>query len=67
MFWEYQRSQQYIPEFLDDLIKKNLACIKFFTAPDSQIPLFNGASENNVSYFDKYIESLKINKKGKKI
>ena len=37
-----------------------------FYCSNSQIPLFNGASENNVSYFDKYIESLKINKKVKK-
>ena len=65
-FENIKEAQQYIPEFLDDLIKKNLACIKFFSAPNSQIPLFNGASENNLSYFDKYIESLKINKKGKK-
>ena len=65
-FENIKDAQQYIPEFLDDLIKKNLACIKFFTTPNNQIPLFNGASENNISYFDKYIENIKISKKGKK-
>ena len=54
-FENIRDAQKYIPEFLDDLIKKNLACIKFFTTPNNQIPLFNGASENSISNFDKYL------------
>ena len=64
-FENIRDAQKYIPEFLDDLIKKNLACIKFFTTPNNQIPLFNGASENSISNFDKYLANFKINKKGK--
>ncbi len=59
-------AQQYVPEFLDEIIKKNLICIKFFKTPDNQMPFFNGTSENNLSHFEKYIENLKIAKKEKK-
>ena len=59
-------AQQYIPEFLDEIIKKNLTCIKFFKTPENQMPLFNGSSENNLNYFDKYLENIKISKKDKK-
>ena len=56
-------AQLYIPEFLEDLIKKNIACINFLKTPDDQLPLFNGGTENNLSHLDKYFENFKINKK----
>ena len=59
-------AQQYVPEFLEEIVKKNLACIKLFKTPDNQIPFFNGASENNLDKFEKYIENLKSTKKKKK-
>ena len=59
-------AQQYLPEFLDNIIKKNLECIKFFKTPNNQLPLFNGASENDLNKFEKYLESIKVNKKEKK-
>ena len=59
-------AQEYMPEFLDEIVKKNLSCIKFFQTPSNQLPLFNGASEYNLNNFDKYFEDLKINKKIKK-
>ena len=59
-------AQQYMPDFLENIIKKNLACIKHIKTPDNQIPLFNGGSENNLELFEKYFESFKINKKDKK-
>ena len=58
-------AQQYMPEFLHDLIKKNLDCIKFFMTPNKQVPLFNGSSENSLEYFDKYLDDFKIEKKEK--
>ena len=61
-----KEAQQYLPEFLDDIIKKNLECIKFFRTPDNQLPLFNGTSENNLNDFEKYLENVKISKKEKK-
>ena len=55
-------AQKYMPEFLDDILKKNLTCIKFFKTPTDQIPLFNGGSENNLEEFNKYLETFKIKK-----
>jgi len=55
-------AQQYMPEFLDDILKKNLTCIKFFKTPTDQTPLFNGGSENNLDEFNKYLEAFKIKK-----
>ncbi len=56
-------AQKYVPEFLDDITKKGLSCIKFMKTPDDKIPLFNGASENNLDQLNKYI---KISDKQKK-
>ncbi len=59
-------AQQYVPEFLDEIIRKNLSCIKFFKTTDNKTPLFNGAFESNLEEFDKYLENFKIGKKDKK-
>ena len=59
-------AQIYLPEFLDDIIKKNLACIKFLKAPNNQFPFFNGCSENDLSNFNKYLEEHSLSKKNKK-
>ena len=59
-------AQHYMPEFLDDIIRKNLRCIKFLKAPNNQFPLFNGGSENKLDNFDKYLEDFKLSKKDAK-
>ena len=56
-------AQQYIPEFLDDIINKNLNCIKFFKTPYNQVPLFNGASEESLDPLEKYITNHKVKRK----
>ena len=61
-----KEAQKYMPDFLSDVIKKNLGCIKFFKTPNNQTPLFNGGSENSLVSFEKYLENLKLSKKGKK-
>jgi uncharacterized heparinase superfamily protein len=48
-------SQLYIPEFLDDIIEKNLKCLNFIKCPNNQLPLFNGASENFLKPLDQYL------------
>ena len=59
-------AQQYIPEFLDIIINKNLKCIKEILTPNNQIPLFNGGTESNLEYFDKLLDDLDYNPKNKK-
>ena len=50
-------AQKYIPEFLEDIIQKNLFCLNFIKYPNNRLPLFNGASENPVNQLDGYLEA----------
>ena len=59
-------AEQYVPEYLRDIIKKGFACINLMKTPNDSIPLFNGGLETNLNNFDKYIENFKIKKKNKK-
>ena len=56
-------SQKYVPEFLDDIIEKNLTCINFIKTPNNYLPLFNGATSSKISQIDRYLENLKSNNK----
>ena len=56
-------SQKYVPEFLQDIIDKNLNCIHFIKTPDDQLPLFNGASAVNLNQIQKYLDEFKPNSK----
>ncbi len=59
-------AQKYSPNFLDDLIEKNLFCIKNMSAPNKLIPLFNGGIEEDVSELEKFISELNYESKSKK-
>ena len=48
-------AQKYIPEFLDNIIEKNITCLNFIRCPDNQLPLFNGSSQNFLNQLDSYI------------
>ena len=52
-------SQKYVPEFLEDIIEKNLNCIQFITTPNNRLPLFNGANSNQLNQIEKYLEKNK--------
>ncbi len=54
-------SQKYVPEFLEDIIEKNLNCIHFIKTPENQLPLFNGATSNNLSQIEEYLNNFKPN------
>ena len=60
-------SQKYVPEFLQDIIDKNLNCIHFIKTPDDQLPLFNGASAVNLNQIQKYLDEFKPNSKNKNL
>ena len=52
-------SQRYIPEFLEDIIEKNLSCIHYIKTPDGHMPLFNGATYINLNNKKKYLDDFK--------
>jgi len=54
-------SQKYVPEFLEDIIEKNLNCIHFIKTPNNQLPFFNGASSLKLNQIEKYLENYKPN------
>ena len=56
-------SQKYVPEFLEDIIEKNLNCIDFIKTPNGCLPLFNGATSIKLTQIDKYLENFKSTNK----
>ena len=56
-------SQKYVPEFLEDIIEKNLNCIDFIKTPENRLPLFNGATSLNLNQIKKYLENFKSDNK----
>ena len=52
-------SQRYVPEFLDDIVGKNLDCIHFIKTPDNKLPLFNGATSFYLHQIKKYLDDYK--------
>ena len=60
-------SQKYIPEFLEDIINKNLNCIQFIKTPDGNMPLFNGATFTNLNQIHQFLENYKPKNQKKKL
>ena len=54
-------SQKYVPEFLEDIVEKNLNCIQFLRTPEGQLPLFNGSYSIKLKQIEKYLQSSKSN------
>ena len=52
-------SQRYLPEFLEDIVEKNLNCIHFIKTPNDQLPLFNGATSLGLEQIKKYLDNFK--------
>ncbi len=50
-------AQKYVPEFLEDIIEKNLSCLNFIKYPNNQLPLFNGANENTFDQLEGYLNA----------
>ena len=59
-------AQYFIPVFLEEIIKKNLVCIKQIKTPNNYIPLFNGGVEENLLNLEEFIEKIKLSKKNTK-
>jgi len=52
-------SQRYVPEFLEDIIEKNLKCLNYIKTPNDQLPLFNGGTISDLGQIDQYLEKTK--------
>ena len=51
-------AQSFIPEYLDDIIEKNLKCLNSIKTPGNETPLFNGNIESKIDKYLDYIKSL---------
>jgi len=60
-------SQKYVPEFLEDIIEKNINCINYIKTPNNNLPLFNGATSFDLSQIEKYLDNLKYNNNKKNL
>jgi len=61
-----KESQNSIPDFLNEIIRKCGSCYVFLSCSNKQFPLFNGATEINHKKYDTFLKTLKykfINKK----
>ena len=59
-------AQKYVPDFLESVINKSLICIKNILTPHDKLPLFNGATEEDLLQLNKFIVSKKLKIKEKK-
>ena len=56
-------SQKYVPEFLEDIVEKNLNCINYVKTPNNQLPLFNGGTSLNLNQIQNYLDNFKSSSK----
>ena len=59
-------AQEYVPDFLNTIVEKNLTCIKNISTPNKKVPLFNGGVEDDLDQFNEFIYALDYKSKEKK-
>ena len=60
-------AQKYVPDTLENILEKNLECLKQITTPANSLPLFNGSIEEDLSNFYDYINHFNIKIKKPKV
>ena len=62
-----QNAQEEVPEYLNEIIDKNLICLNSLKNESKNLPLFNGSTEKNLDSFFIYLSKLNYvyNKKSK--
>ncbi len=53
-----KNAQESIPDFIENIITKNLICLNSFYNSNNKIPLFNGSTERDLKNFFEYLEKL---------
>jgi len=56
-------AQEYIPDFLDDIVDKLVDCLFSLQTPTNKNPLFNGASEFKIDHYLEYLIGLEYKSK----
>ncbi len=56
-----QNAQETVPEYLSEIIEKNLICLNSLKNESENLPLFNGTTEKNLKDFFLYLEKLNYN------
>jgi len=51
-------AREYIPDYLDDIVDKQVDCLYSIRTPNQKNPLFNGASEFRINYYLEYLTGL---------
>ena len=51
-------AQEYIPDYLDDIVDKHIRCLHSIKTPTNKNPLFNGASEFKIDSYLEYLSGL---------
>ncbi len=58
-----KNGQEIVPEYLEDIIEKNLVCLNSLNNPLKKLPLFNGSTEKNLENFLQYLSKLNYSPK----
>ncbi len=58
-----KNGQEIVPDYLEDIIEKNLICLNSLDNPSKKLPLFNGSTEKNLDNFFQYLNKLNYNLK----
>ncbi len=53
-----QNAQEVVPDYLNDIIDKNLICLNSLKNESKRLPLFNGTTEKNLDGFFLYLSKL---------
>ncbi len=53
--------QEIVPEYLEEIIEKNLVCLNSLNSPNKKLPLFNGSTEKDLENFLQYLNKLNYN------
>ncbi len=51
-------AQKYTPDYLDEVVQKNLNYLKIISTPTNELPLFNGSKETNIKEYFDYLKNL---------
>ena len=59
-------AQEYIPDYLEDVVSKLVECLYSIQTPNHKNPLFNGASEFKIKTYIEYLKGLEYKTENKK-